>query len=589
MRPAESNPAMITLCPNDEELLAVASGDEPSSELKSHLKECNRCARKIQGLKGEVRELKNVFGTMVPSSNAKPTTPMAPRIPPSSTPTQNPAPPPTTPPMIGKYLVVGALGSGGQASVYRAVHPVLNEQVVLKLGTNAPDDGDPTASRLVAEGRVLCQLKHPNIGRIYDLDFFQRRPFLVMEFVRGRALDQYARDRTKLNSLEIAGLGAKIARALESAHKLGIVHQDVKPQNIIIDETDVPKLIDFGMARLNGAWNETELQPLGGTIQYMAPEQARGERKAITGQVDVFALGAVLYFLITGSSPFGGGTRESNLTRARQCSFELAPLEKSTVSPALKKIVLKALAAKPEDRFNGAKEMAEALESIQRSAARGKWLKRAVPVLVAGVGIAATVALWPKPLPTPAPGQLLITPDGVSSLEGNLPLMTGEKVKIQGLVPRDTPAAVFWIGSGGDVFRMPVSRTHGPDQFDKVFCPDESKTTEVSGKAGTEFLLMVSGTGLDDPAKSDALLAQLKAFFSAHTLAELPPTGAVLIDPTGAHARFLDGATKSRDPGMETPDACAQVSTPLDELSRTLKEHGYFFAGIAVAHADAQN
>ncbi len=577
---------MITICPNDEELLAVASGDEPSADLQSHLQECSRCARKVNGLKGEVKELKNAFGSILPASHTPPPKSATPasRIPPGDSAVATTA----VPTMIGKYHVVGTLGSGGQASVYLAVHPILNEQVVLKLASRAPEDEDASkTNRLVAEGRVLCQLKHPNIGRVFDLDFFERRPFIIMEFVRGRALDQYARDRIALKTLEIASIGAKIARALESAHRLGIVHQDIKPQNIIIDESDSPKLIDFGMARLNGAWAGDERQPLGGTIQYMAPEQARAEAKGITGQSDVFALGAVLYFLITGKPPFGGGSRDQNLKRAKECDFDVNTINNSTVSPALKKIVLTALASNPAQRFAGAKEMADALESIQRAATLRRRLLRASPFLVVTVAIIFAIMFWPRKAPLPPAGQMLITPDGMSTIEGNLPLMTGQKIKIDGDVPRDMPTVVFWIGAGGQVFRMPTYRVRTSNAFDHVYSPGEGKTTEVTGKAGTEFLLMISGRGLDEQANIDALETQLKSFFATHALAELPPTGVVLLDPSGAHSRFLNGKNRSRDPGAETADACAPVSTPLGSLSKNLSESGYYFAGIAVAHQDA--
>jgi serine/threonine protein kinase len=567
---------MIIVCPSDEELLAVASGDAPSSDLQSHLQECTRCLRKVDGLRLEVKELQKVFASTEHDPN------------PSQPPTVPAARPGAEPKMIGKYLVIAALGGGGQASVYRAVHPTLNEQVVLKLSSRRLDDRDSASNdRLIAEGRILCQLKHPNIGRVYDLDFFQSRPYLVMEYVSGRALDQYVRDRL-LTWQEIGVLAAKVARTLGAAHRLGIVHQDVKPQNIVIDENDEPKLIDFGMARLNGAWTDGRSQPMGGTINYMAPEQARSETRRITGQSDLFALGAVVYFLLTGKPPFAGATRDESLANAANCRFDRESLEKAAAPPRLKQIALKAMSASPEDRFSSAEEMAQALESLDRAGRRRRLLGRVVPVVTLLAALGAGWWWWPRPAPMPPGGQLLVTPDGRGTLDGNLPLITGEKVKIDGRVPRDSPTVVFWIGSGGQVFRMPVAQVHDPDQFDHVFSPDKNRATALSGPAGTEFWLMVSGRDLHDPAKIDALQSQLQSFFADHALAELPPTGAVLVDSTGARARFLDGGQRPRDPGSESADSCAGVSTPLDSLSRQLKDHGYFFTGIAVAHQDGQ-
>src|SRR5579872_3576615 len=408
---------MIMVCPNDEALLAIASGDEPSAELQSHLQECSRCMRKINGLKLEVKELQKAFGSTEEDLKPRPrSSPPISHITSDHSAKQGPS---SDPEKIGKYLIVGNLGSGGQASVYRAVHPTLDEQVVIKLSSRALDDTDAMKNnRMIAEGRILCQLKHPNIGRIYDLDFFEHRPFLVMEYVRGRALDVYARDHTSLSSREIAMLMAKVARALEAAHRLGIVHQDIKPQNIIVDETDEPRLIDFGMARLNGAMTDGGIQPLGGTIQYMAPEQAKSDASRITGLSDVFGLGAVLYFLITDKPPFAGGTREEKLSHAKNCEFDREALEKAEASLRLKQIVLKAMSAKPADRFGSAKEMAEALDSLDHAAVRRKWLLRAIPVGIVAAAIVATVLLWPRPAPIPPAGQLLITPDGKSTIDG---------------------------------------------------------------------------------------------------------------------------------------------------------------------------
>lgn len=575
---------MVTVCPNEEELLAVASGEPPSNELESHLHECSRCIQKIAGLKLEVEALQQAFGTIEwePTADMR-SAPSISRIESDFTPPGNA----TDPEKIGKYLVVSRLGSGGQASVYRAVHPTLDEQVVIKLSAGALVDADSNANnRLVAEGRILCQLKHPHIGRIYDLDFFEGRPFLVMEYVLGRPLNRQILDGANLTSRQIVVLMSKLARAVELAHRLGIVHQDIKPQNIIIDENGEPRLIDFGIARLGGAWTDGRRQPMGGTLQYMSPEQARSESKQITALSDVFSLGAVLYFLITRKPPFKGENAKEILSSAANCRFDRDALENADASPRLKQITIKAMSAKPADRFATAEAMAEALESLNRAAARRRFLARAIPVLFVLLAAAGVAWLWPRTGPIPAAGQMLVTLDGRSGLDGNLPLITGEKLKIEGSVPRGMTAVVFWIGSGRRVFQMTAIQAHGPDQFDRVTSPGEARTTSLSGPAGTEFILVVAGRNLNNAEKVEALRLQLQAFFSSHPLSELPPTAAVLVDAAGARALFLDGRQRSRDPGAETADVCAGVSTPLNELVGVLKGKGYFTAGIALSHQD---
>jgi eukaryotic-like serine/threonine-protein kinase len=566
---------MITLCPSDEELLAVASGEPPSSELESHLRECNRCLRKVNGLRLEVKELQKAFGTTENEAIHSP--PIAVR-----TQSAKPAAPAGEPKKIGKYLVVGTLGGGGQANVYRAVHPTLDEQVVLKLSSRTLADGDSLANdRLISEGRIICQLKHPNIGRVFDLDFFEHRPFLVMEFVRGRSLDQYLRDR-KISWGDIIVLTAQIARALDAAHRLGIVHQDVKPQNIVIDENDEPKLIDFGMARLNGTGSDERAQPLGGTINYMAPEQARAEAKNITGRCDIFALGAVTYYLITGKPPFAAPTRDESLSRARDCNFDKYALEQSGVPPRLQQIVLKAMSANPDERFATAGQMAEALEAIHRSAQRRRNLVRSIPLIVVILAAATIWYSWPKPIPVPPDGQIFMTRYGQNTL--TLPLKTDDQVEIAGQVPRE-PSVVFWIASTGEVSRMPVKQVHGAGAFDQLYAPDKDQKETINGPPGTEFVIVVAGKNLSDDQNVDALQKQLQTFFANHALTALTGDGAVVLGPAGAQTKYLPDPN-ARGFELAGPDEYAGVSSALDNLSHELKNQGYFFAGIAVPHLD---
>jgi tRNA A-37 threonylcarbamoyl transferase component Bud32 len=568
---------MVSVCPNNEELLAVASGEQPSAELRSHLESCGRCARKILELKSEVGEIRKVFESTEREAIKSP----VPVQRAASKPPEQTAPTNT----IGKYVIVAELGSGGQASVYRAVHPTLDQQVVIKLSSRKLDDSaEAKNDRLISEGRILCQLRHANIGRILDLDFYQHRPFLVMEYVQGRSLDVYARSQ-RLTPQQIATIMAKVARAVDLGHRLGIVHQDIKPQNILIDQSDEPKVLDFGMARLNGAWDSEESQPLGGTIQFMAPEQARGETAKITALSDVFAMGAVLYFLLTDKAPFGGPIREENLRRAQKCEIDLGALEHAEAPAKLKQIALKAMSSEPAQRYRSAAEMADALEALVRPPQRRRAVLVGAACVVVVAGLAAV--FWRQPAtPIPPDGQLLVTPDGVGSLDGNLPLLTGEGLKIEGEVPRDLPAVVFWVGAKGQVFHRPAEQYHTSDVFDRVVSPGEAQKTSLTGPEGTEFILMVAGRDLGDAQKVQALQSQLEDFFGGHPLAELPATGAVTIGPGGVQTRFLDGGQRPRDPGAEDPDSCAAISQPLQQLVQQLKADNYFFAGIAVPHQD---
>src|SRR5439155_1826266 len=144
------------------------------------------------------------------------------------------------PTAIGKYLVLGPLDRGGQAQVFRAIHPTLHKEVVIKLSRQIVGAGAADRDHLLAEGRLLAELDHSHLARVYDLDVYEDRAFLVMEYVRGRTLEQYARQE-KPSPRQAVLLVARVARALAVAHRRGVTHRDVKPKNIVIDEGGEPR------------------------------------------------------------------------------------------------------------------------------------------------------------------------------------------------------------------------------------------------------------------------------------------------------------------------------------------------------------
>ncbi|NUQ62215.1 MAG: serine/threonine protein kinase, partial [Pirellulales bacterium] len=275
---------------------------------------------------------------------------------------------PAVPDRIGKYRVIAQLDEGGQATVYRAVHPTLDKELVVKLGRRPLREGTAEADRLIAEGKLLAELEHPNLARVYDLDLDEGRPFLVMEFVRGRNLRQYA-EQNPLSPRQSALLVAKIARALGAAHARGIIHQDLKPANILIDDSGEPRIIDFGLARFRHGWSESpaESGSIAGTVQYMSPEQARGDAGTVSHRSDLFALGAILYYLLTGKPPYAGQDFASLLDRAGRCDFDRSALD--GVPRRIGRVCLRAMETDPAARYPNAGEMAAEL----KRAARPRW------------------------------------------------------------------------------------------------------------------------------------------------------------------------------------------------------------------------
>jgi serine/threonine protein kinase len=377
-------------CPKDPELLALVMGSTVPEPVRRHADDCAACRLRLDRLRAELSVVRHVAGEL-PAAEEAPLPGVETLVHPSTTESAEdwlnvpePTAPPARPESIGRYRVVGELDSGGQASVYRAVHPTLPRDLAIKI---AHEPGEIDRSLLKGDAELLCELDHPNLVRVFDLDIHDGRPFVAMEFVRGTNLKQVA-EQSKPSPGQAAAWVAEIARALDSVHGRGVVHQDIKPGNIMLDESGRPRLIDFGMARWRRAWSGRRSGPTGGTLAFMAPEQARGETKRVGQASDIFGLGGVLYFLLTGKSPFGVGTRQEQWRRASQCDFDRNPLRAKGIPRRLERIVLKAMAAEPEDRYASAVEMADALDDFARGPRRLA-LQAAILLL-----LAVAVILW---------------------------------------------------------------------------------------------------------------------------------------------------------------------------------------------------
>src|SRR5271170_8088038 len=266
----------ILTCPDEHELLMVATGEPAVVAIDKHLEGCPECRERVERLRAEVAALRrDLEGGVTPAStepdpavgHAGAASSDGTTLDWASDPVETADPGPLGPEAvaaareraeaqaerpgaIGKYLVVETLGSGAQGKVYRVIHPGLGQDMVLKLGRR-PVGGDERAT-LVREGRLLKDLEHINLVKIYDLDFHNDRPFLVMEYVHGSNLEDYARDEP-VTPRRAAELVTKLTGALAMVHRRGIVHRDIKPRNILIDEAGQPRLIDFGLARLRHA------------------------------------------------------------------------------------------------------------------------------------------------------------------------------------------------------------------------------------------------------------------------------------------------------------------------------------------------
>lgn len=263
--------------------------------------------------------------------------------------------------IAGRYEIVRPLGSGGMGHVFCARDQLLHRDVALKVfrsSTAAPEE------RWLAEARTAARVNHPGVACVYDVGVDQGVRFLVMELVPGQTLRAILQRAGRLAPAQAVALAARLADALEDVHRHGIVHCDVKPQNIVIAPDGNPRLVDFGIAQVGSSAGSGHAY---GSALYAAPEQLRGG--ALDASTDVYALGGVLYHMLVGRPPFTGDTAEA--VAAQRLST--APPAPRTLNPgislALESVVLTALASDPAQRFPSAAAFAGALRSLDERAA----------------------------------------------------------------------------------------------------------------------------------------------------------------------------------------------------------------------------
>ncbi len=263
----------------------------------------------------------------------------------------------------GRYRLIAPLGEGGMATLWRAMDEQLDREVAVKLLRPQFGNDPGFAARFKQEARSAGSLSHPNIVSVYDYgtDAETGGQFIVMQLVDGEDLAAILHKHGRLETDDAVRIAIGVASALEAAHRRGIVHRDVKPGNILIDH-DV-KVTDFGIARAVSEASMTVTGTTLGSVHYFSPEQARGDE--VTGQSDVYALGIVLYEMLTGRRPFEGDSAAG--VALKRLSEDPAPPEThGPVSPGLSAIVMRALERDPAKRYPDAGAFAEALRVWQR-------------------------------------------------------------------------------------------------------------------------------------------------------------------------------------------------------------------------------
>lgn len=269
------------------------------------------------------------------------------------------------PQVLGRFQILSVLGAGGFGQVFRAYDPQLDREVAIKVplgdSLNTPEEVD----RCLREARAAATLRHPNICAVHEVGEHQGRPYLVMAYIQGKSLADHLKERGgPVPARQAALVVRRLARAMAAAHAKGIIHRDLKPSNVLVDRERKDVVItDFGLARRLRSHDEqhTREGAFVGTPAYVAPEQARGESKAIGPSCDVYSLGVILYELLAGRPPYRGTTLQI-LSQVLQSERPPPSQFRSDADPRLAAICLKALAKEPARRYRSMSELAAALD-----------------------------------------------------------------------------------------------------------------------------------------------------------------------------------------------------------------------------------
>src|SRR5215471_15909081 len=347
---------------------------------------------------------------------------------------------------VGEYRILDHLGAGGMGEVYRAVHSKIGRVVAVKVLTSAGHNPAMT-DRFLNEARIQAGLHHPNIATLYDFCEFQGQPCIIMEYVDGQTLELRIKSFGRLPPSEAIFIIQAVGEAINYIHNHGIVHRDIKSNNIKITAAGLVKLLDFGIAKSASTPSLTLDGSVVGTLQYLSPEQIRGGNA--DARSDIWALGVVLYEMVTGRAPFEATTIGDLCDKITKAVYTPPSTLNSGVPRQIESLIARCLKKNPSDRYQSARDLLAAIMEVAKNVSTPRlssvehkrfggsggiagWISKnpitlaAAAVLVLALGIGVYFIASGDPVPTPT--QVVVPPAQTTpSLPGSkVPQSTGE-------------------------------------------------------------------------------------------------------------------------------------------------------------------
>ena len=408
--------------------------------------------------------------------------------------------------LLDRYELLENIGEGGMGTVYKAKCHLLNRFVAVKILKTELSNDEEFIARFKREATSIAKLSHQNIVNVYDVGAENNINFIVMEYINGKTLKQVIKENGRLSSEKTLNIVLQITEALECAHKNNIIHRDIKPDNIMITEENIAKVMDFGIAKVADSRTLTNSSKVMGSVRYFSPEQAKG--KFVDCRTDIYSLGIVMYEMVTGKVPYNA---ESAITIAMMHIQETvtAPKEIITDIPEnINQVILKAMQKETINRYQTAKEMADILSVIKAKpnyiVEVNNGLDDATNIMVE-VKVSDTRDDFTTVMSKAAVAEQIINKKDRVVLPVNKKLSKNKKamiiiVSITFVMIAGVLGSFFSKGTSSNA-PTPVAKTIVPKTSEKLPVTEKKSVTKHTGATGATGVTSIKGTNGTAPAK----------------------------------------------------------------------------------------